>query len=157
VPQPKEAQSLEASDAAAKPAGDETPTGEAEVLLDDDFGIADEPFAPIELLDDFESGAGSDSDAPLDVTLEAAPAGLASEAPTDELRVYDDGVEEELDLLPEVELDLIDDSLPDAPDTQVTDPAPSDGDTATEDTDKSLFETPGTDLSELPGDEPGQA
>ncbi|MBW2269280.1 MAG: Hsp70 family protein [Deltaproteobacteria bacterium] len=153
---------------------DETPTGELEVLPDDSLAVEGGSDASLELAgsaeiaidsgsdeslelaDSAEIAVESSSDAPLELTVEIAPADPASEAPTDELQVYDDEIDEELDLLAEIELDPIDVPLPDAPDTQVTSPRlPSDD--AMTDADENLFDTPGTDLSELPGDEPENA
>ena len=104
-----------------------------------------EPFAEIDLED-------VGDDVPLEVgTAESEPYVPASEAPTDELRAYDDAVEEELDLLPEIEVEIEDGGQPPASEeVTVTPLAESDDDHSAK---TELFEPAGTDLIEMLGDE----
>jgi len=83
-----------------------------------------------------------------------ALAGGGGEAPTDELRAYDDDVDEELELLPDDEMEplelaaeaeLVDDDTGDAADPAL----------ATTQPEEELFESAGTDLSQLAGDDGG--
>jgi molecular chaperone DnaK len=131
-------------------ADDETPTGEFEMLPDDAFAVDEEDYPSIELEADATSSEAAAVTAPLGI--EEAPIESASEALTDELQVYDDGVEEEIDLLPEIEIDLTEEPLPETSDSAAP-TAEALADPGMLESEGALFEDVGTDLSQLPGDE----
>ena len=120
---------------------------EAPTTAVDGVGASSEPFMEIELEDpDAEA-------APLEVaeaeSVQAEAYVPASEAPTDELRAYDDGVDEEIDLLPEIELEVTEE-VPASEEVTVT---PLTEEEAHQAAKTELFEPAGTDLTEMLGDD----